>query len=96
MRDMQVWPRHVAKRRDEQTQADRYGVILDKLAAQADGYGELLQALFSQASGPEHASGALRGHMGPRGRGRSHRHGRRDAASAHRGDRPLTPGYRCW
>ncbi len=61
MRDLQVWPRHVAKRRDEQTQADRYGVILDKLAAQADGYGELLQALFSQASGPQHASGALRG-----------------------------------
>jgi len=61
MRDLQVWPKHVAKKRYEQTQADRYGVILDKLAAQADGYGELLQALFNLASGPQHASGALRG-----------------------------------
>jgi hypothetical protein len=32
----------IAKRRHEQAQADRYGVILEKLAAQADGYGELL------------------------------------------------------
>jgi hypothetical protein len=61
MRDIQVWPRYVAKKRDEQTQADRYGVILDKLAAQAAGYDELLQVLFNQASGPQHASGALRG-----------------------------------
>jgi hypothetical protein len=61
MRDMQVWPKHVANKRDEQTQADRYGVILDKLAEQADGYAELLQVLFNQASGPQHASGALRG-----------------------------------
>jgi hypothetical protein len=61
MRDLQVWPKQVAKPRDEQTQADRYGVILDKLAAQADGYAELLQALFNQASGPQHTSGALRG-----------------------------------
>jgi len=61
MRDMGVWPKDVAKKRDEQTQADRYGVILDKLAAQANGYAELLQALFNLASGPQHASGALRG-----------------------------------
>jgi len=59
--DLQVWPKQVAKPRNEQTQADRYGVILDKLAAQADGYAELLQALFNQASGPQHTSGALRG-----------------------------------
>jgi hypothetical protein len=61
MRDMEVWPKNVAKKRDDQTQADRYGVILDKLAAHANGYAELLQALFNQASGPQHVSGALRG-----------------------------------
>jgi hypothetical protein len=42
--------KQVAKPRDKQTQADRYGVVLDKLAAQADGYADL-QALFNQASG---------------------------------------------
>jgi hypothetical protein len=61
MRDLRIWPKDVAKKRDEQTQADRYGVILDKLAAQANGYTALLQALFTLASGPQHASGALRG-----------------------------------
>jgi hypothetical protein len=61
MRDMRVWPKDVTKKRDDQDQADRYGVILDKLTAQANGYADLLQALFTLASGPQHASGALRG-----------------------------------
>lgn len=61
MRDMRVWPRDVTKKRDDQDQADRYGLVLDKLAAQADGYADLMQALFTLASGPQHASGALRG-----------------------------------
>ena len=58
---MNVWPERITKKRDNQTQIDRYGAILDKLAAHANGYAELLQVLFNQASGPQHASGAPRG-----------------------------------
>ncbi|MDX2854436.1 hypothetical protein PV342_39720 [Streptomyces sp. PA03-3a] len=59
MRDMKVWPRDVEKKRDDQDQADRYGLMLDALDAQAEGYQQLLQRSFNQASGIQHAGGAI-------------------------------------
>ncbi|MFJ9847734.1 hypothetical protein ACIRYZ_46440 [Kitasatospora sp. NPDC101155] len=61
MRDMKVWPKDVAKKRNYQDQADRYGVMLDRLAEMADGYAELIQAAYTQASGVQHQDGALAG-----------------------------------
>ncbi|MEU7028982.1 hypothetical protein AB0A60_20110 [Streptomyces sp. NPDC046275] len=61
MRSLGVWPSGGAKKRDDQDQADRYGNILDRLAAQADGYAEVIQAAFNQASGPQHNDGAIAG-----------------------------------
>ncbi|PKV88198.1 hypothetical protein [Streptomyces sp. TLI_146] len=59
MRKLNIWPQNGAKKRDDQDQGDRYGVLLDRLADQADGYGELLRALFNQASGPQHNDGPI-------------------------------------
>ncbi|MEV3908672.1 hypothetical protein [Streptomyces canus] len=59
MRKLNIWPRNGSKKRDDQDQGDRYGLLLDQLAAQADGYAELVRALFSQASGPQHNDGAI-------------------------------------
>jgi hypothetical protein len=59
MRDMKVWPKGVDKKRDDQDQADRYGLMLDDLDAQADGYQQLLQRSFNQASGPQHTDGVI-------------------------------------
>ncbi|MFC8016624.1 hypothetical protein [[Kitasatospora] papulosa] len=61
MRSLGVWPSGRAKKRDEQDQADRYGVLLDRIAVQADGYAEVIQAAFNQASGPQHNDGAIAG-----------------------------------
>lgn len=61
MRDLCVWPGNVSKRRDDQDQSDRFGVLLDRLAAQADGYAGVIQAVFNQASGPQHNDGAIAG-----------------------------------
>lgn len=59
MRAMGVWPSGVTKKRDEQDQDDRYGVLMDRIAAQADGYADVIQAAFTQASGPQHNDGAI-------------------------------------
>ncbi|MFE4576815.1 condensation domain-containing protein [Streptomyces chartreusis] len=59
MRKLNVWPQNGGKKRDDQDQDDRYGVLLDRLADQADGYADLMQALFNQASGPQHNDGAI-------------------------------------
>ncbi|MGW3037445.1 hypothetical protein ACWDCB_40395 [Streptomyces sp. NPDC001178] len=59
MRKLNIWPTNGTKKRDDQDQSDRYGVLLDRLADQADGYTELIQALFNQASGPQHNDGAI-------------------------------------
>lgn len=59
MRDMKIWPRDVNKKRDDQDQADRYGLLLDALDTQAEGYQQLLQKSFNQASGIQHAGGAI-------------------------------------
>jgi hypothetical protein len=59
MRKLNIWPANGSKKRDDQDQGDRYGVLLDRLADQADGYAELMRALFSQASGPQHNDGAI-------------------------------------
>lgn len=59
MRDMKVWPRDVDKKRDDQDQADRYGLMLDDLDAQAEGYQKLLQKSFNQASGVQHSDGVI-------------------------------------
>jgi len=59
MRDMKIWPRDVGKKRDDQDQADRYGLMLDQLDSQADGYQKLLQKSFNQASGVQHAGGVI-------------------------------------
>ncbi|MFD8483593.1 hypothetical protein [Kitasatospora sp. NPDC059673] len=59
MRDMKVWPKDVAKKRDDQDQADRYGVMLDRLDEMADGYAKVIQGVFNQASGVQHQDGAL-------------------------------------
>jgi len=59
MRDMKVWPKDVTKKRNDQDQAERYGVMLDQLAEQADGYAALIQATYTQASGVQHQDGAL-------------------------------------
>lgn len=59
MRDMQVWPRDIPRKRDDQDQTDRYGAMLNDLDAQAEGYQQLLQKAFNQASGPQHTDGAI-------------------------------------
>jgi hypothetical protein len=59
MRKLNIWPQNGSKKRDNQDQGDRYGLLLDQLAAQADGYAELVRGLFSQASGPQHNDGAI-------------------------------------
>lgn len=59
MRGMKVWPKDVTKKRNDQDQAERYGVMLDRLAEQADGYAELIQAAYTQASGVQHQDGVL-------------------------------------
>ncbi|WP_055615175.1 hypothetical protein [Streptomyces phaeochromogenes] len=59
MRKLNIWPQNSIKKRDDQGQDDRYGVILQRLADQADGYADLMQALFNQLSGPQHNDGAI-------------------------------------
>ncbi|MFD4243621.1 hypothetical protein ACFWP3_18790 [Streptomyces sp. NPDC058525] len=59
MRALGVWPAGGTKKRDDQDQADRYGLLQDRIAAQADGYADIIQAAFSQASGPQHNDGAI-------------------------------------
>jgi hypothetical protein len=59
MRDMKIWPKDVTKKRDDQDQADRYGLMLDRLAEMADGYAGLIQASYNQTSGVQHQDGAL-------------------------------------
>lgn len=59
MRKLNIWPANGSKKRDDQDQDDRYGILLDRLTAQTDGYADLMQALFSQASGPQHNDGAI-------------------------------------
>ncbi|MGP3638397.1 hypothetical protein ACTU45_34695 [Streptomyces sp. 24-1644] len=59
MRKLGVWPSGGAKKRDEQDQSDRYGILLDRITDQADGYAEVIQAAFNQASGPQHNDGAI-------------------------------------
>lgn len=59
MRKLNIWPQNGSKKRDDQDQDDRYGVILDRLADQADAYADLVQAVFTQASGPQHNDGAI-------------------------------------
>ncbi|MFD6469649.1 hypothetical protein [Streptomyces goshikiensis] len=59
MRTLGVWPTGGTKKRDDQDQADRYGILQDRIAAQADGYADIIQAAFSQASGPQHNDGAI-------------------------------------
>ncbi|MFF8617165.1 hypothetical protein [Streptomyces sp. NPDC015350] len=59
MRKLGVWPSGGTKKRDDQDQADRYGILLDRLTGQADGYAEVIQAAFNQTSGPQHNDGAI-------------------------------------
>ncbi|MER8156908.1 hypothetical protein [Streptomyces sp. NPDC094472] len=59
MRKLNIWPQNGSKKRDDQDQDDRYGIILDRLADQADAYADLVQAVFTQASGPQHNDGAI-------------------------------------
>ncbi|MFE9468589.1 hypothetical protein ACFYNW_34060 [Streptomyces virginiae] len=59
MRKLGVWPTGGTKKRDDQDQADRYGILLDRLTEQADGYAEVIQSAFNQASGPQHNDGAI-------------------------------------
>ncbi|MET9438797.1 hypothetical protein [Streptomyces sp. NPDC006551] len=59
MRALGVWPSGVTRKRDDQDQGDRYGILLDRIASQADGYADVIQAAFNQASGPQHNDGAI-------------------------------------
>lgn len=59
MRKLGVWPSGGAKKRDDQDQAHRYGILLDRITDQADGYAEVIQAAFNQSSGPQHNDGAI-------------------------------------
>ncbi|WP_314416189.1 hypothetical protein [Streptomyces sp. DSM 40484] len=59
MRNMRIWPKEVTGTRNDQDQADRYGIMLAQLDEAARAYQELLQSSFNQASGVQHSGGVI-------------------------------------